>query len=334
MGRPVPSRYSSRPNSPVSPISTRTIAAIEPVRSLSHAAAQARWPGAVLHIDLDAIVANWRLLGTLNPAGIVGAVVKADAYGLGACPVAGTLYAAGCRHFFTATLDEALAIRAVVPDALLAVLNGAIPGSEGEFVRHDITPVLGSVAELAAWRGRDAPAILHIDTGMNRLGLAADDIAPNPEWLRGTRLSHVMSHLVSSELADDPLNEVQRQRFAAACTRLPPLPRSLANSSGIFLGPAFALELARPGAALYGLNPTPERVNPMRPVVRLRARVLQLRDVQARESRQEKRSATTPPGAPLAPAASPSLPWVMPTAGCAPSPIVARQSLTAVRCRW
>ena len=242
------------------------------------------WPGAILEIDLDAIAANWRQLCRLHPAGTVGAVLKADAYGLGAAPVAVRLFREGCRRFFTATLDEALAIRPLVGDAFIAALNGAIPGSEAEFVRHAIVPALGSLAEVAAWRGCDAPAVLHLDTGMNRLGLSAAEQDRLPLWLEGVRLSHVMSHLVSSELADDETNEQQRRRFAAACARLPPLPRSLANSSGIFLGPGFALDLARPGAALYGLNPTPGRPNPMRPVVRLRARVLQLRAVGAGET--------------------------------------------------
>jgi alanine racemase len=87
-----------------------------------------------------------------------------------------------------------------------------------------------------------------------------------------------MTHLVSAEDAADPINETQRARFAAACARLPAAPRSLANSSGIFLGPAYASALARPGAALYGINPTPGHTNPMQDCVRLRARILQVRE--------------------------------------------------------
>jgi alanine racemase len=210
-------------------------------------------------------------------------VVKADAYGLGAERVAPALYAAGCRHFFVAHLQEALAIRALVPDAMLAVLNGLWPGDAPVYAQHGILPVLGSLPEIAAWTG---PALLHVDTGMNRLGLSAAEmevLASRPELLRWIELRWIMTHLVSAEMADDPANERQRRRFADACARLPPAPQSFANSSGLFLGPAFGSDLARPGAALYGVNPAPWAPNPMRPVVRLRARILQVRDVPAGE---------------------------------------------------
>ncbi len=246
------------------------------------------WP-TLLEIDLGAIVANWRAVCR----GPTAAVVKADAYGLGAGRVVPALHAAGCRHFFTAHPGEALAIADLVPGAMLAVLNGLWPGLEPDFARHGLTPVLGSLDEIDRWTaqartlGRALPAILHVDTGMNRLGLdpaALDTLAADPARLAGLSLRYVMTHLASAECPDDPQNGRQRARFAAACARLPPAPRSLANSSGQFLGPAFASDLARPGAALYGINPTPGRPNPQRAVVRLRARVLQLRAVPAGES--------------------------------------------------
>ncbi len=254
--------------------------------------------GAVLEIDLGAIVANWRLLGSLHPSGPVAGVVKADGYGLGARQVAAALHAAGCRHFFVALLDEALAIRDIVPGAMVAVLDGLIPGSEADYLARDIVPVLGSLAEIDAWSdaarsaGRRLPAILHIDTGMARLGLDARELAvlqQDHARLAGIDLRYVMTHLVSSEDAADPLNEQQRERFAAACAGLPPAPRSFANSSGIFLGAGWASDLARPGAALYGINPTPDRPNPMRLPVRLRARVLAVRDVPAGDERRLQR---------------------------------------------
>ncbi|HXA21661.1 MAG TPA: alanine racemase [Acetobacteraceae bacterium] len=249
--------------------------------------------GAILEVDLGAIVANWRLLGRLHPSGPVAGVVKADGYGLGARQVATALYAAGCRHFFVALLDEALAIRDIVPGALLAVLDGLIPCSEAEYLEHGLVPALGSLAEINAWTeaaraaGRRLPAILHIDTGMARLGLDARELAVLQQdhgRLAGIDLRYVMTHLVSSEAAGDPLNQCQRERFAAACAGLPPGPRSFANSSGIFLGPGWGSDLARPGAALYGINPTPDRPNPMELPVRLRARVLAVRDVSAGDS--------------------------------------------------
>lgn len=249
--------------------------------------------GAVLEVDLGAIVANWRLLCGQHPSGAVAGVVKADGYGLGALAVAPALYSAGCRHFFVALLDEALAIRALVPDAMVAVLGGLIPGSEADYLAHDIIPVLGSLAEIDAWNvqaqrlERKLPAILHIDTGMSRLGLDVRQLAvlqQDHASLAALDLRYVLTHLVSSEATHDPLNEHQRTRFAAACAGLPTAPRSFANSSGIFLGEGWGSDLARPGAALYGINPTPDRPNPMRQTVRLRARVLAVRDMQVGES--------------------------------------------------
>ena len=248
------------------------------------------YAGALLEIDLGAIAANWRTLSERHPSGPVAGVVKADAYGLGAAAVVPALHAAGCRHFFVAHLQEALAIRSLAPASLLGVLNGLIPGSEPEYVAHDVMPVLGSLAEIDAWSGqarragKRLPAILHVDTGMSRLGLDAPGLAAlreEPTRLDGIALAYVMTHLVASEVPDEPVNEAQRVRFSEACAVLPPAPRSMANSSGIFLGSGWGSELARPGAALYGINPTPGYANPMRPVVRLRTRVLSVREIPA-----------------------------------------------------
>ena len=238
--------------------------------------------GAVLHVGLDALAANWRLLSERHGAPVAG-VLKADGYGLGAVPVATRLLAEGCRHFFVAHLSEAVALRPAVPGTLLAPLNGLWPGDAPVYRAHGVSPVLGSLSEIDEWRTTGGgPALLHVDSGLSRLGLSPaelDALEADPGRLHGIPISYVMTHLASAEDPADPLNETQRARFAAACARLPPAPRSLANSSGIFLGPAFRSDLARPGAALYGVNPTPGRPNPMRPVVRLRARVLQVRDV-------------------------------------------------------
>lgn len=246
--------------------------------------------GARLDIDLGAIVANWRLLCRMHKSGPVAGVVKADGYGLGAPAVASALHQAGCRHFFVALPDEAVAIRDRVPGAMVAVLDGLLPGAEGDYIAGGMTPVLGSLDEVDRWRdaarraGRALPALLHVDTGMARLGLDARALAvlaQDHARLAGIDLRYVMTHLVASEEPENELNERQRHAFIAACAVLPPAPRSLANSSGIFLGAAWGSDLARPGAALYGINPTPGRPNPMRPVVRLSARVLAVRDVPA-----------------------------------------------------
>lgn len=250
-------------------------------------------PIARLEIDVGAIVANWHILRQQHPAGPVSGVVKADAYGLGAADIAPALHAAGCRHFFVGQLNEALALRDRVPGAMLAVLGGPEPGSEPDYVGNDITPVLNSLGEIAAWRatarrvGRVLPAILHVDTGMARLGLEPGELAVIQQdrgQLAGIALRYIMTHLVAAECPDEPLNELQRRRFAAACAQLPAAPTSFANSSGVFLGPGWGSDLARPGAALYGINPIPGRPNPMRLPVCLTARVLAVRDLQPGES--------------------------------------------------
>ena len=237
---------------------------------------------------MGAIADNWRLISRLHPSGPVAIALKANAYGLGAPAVASHMFAAGCRHFFVAHLGEALRLRALLPGAMLAALNGLWPGDAPAYADAGIAPVLGSLSEIEEWSAhaqavrRTLPALLHVDTGMNRLGLTpaeVDALAAEPARLDGLRLLYVMTHLVSAERPGDPINGLQRDRFLQAAARLPPAARSLANSSGCFLGPDFASDLARPGAALYGVNPTPGRSNPMRAAVRLRARILQVRDV-------------------------------------------------------
>jgi alanine racemase len=244
-----------------------------------------------LTVDVDAVAANWRILTAAHGAP-TAAVVKADGYGLGAALVAPRLLAEGVRHFFVAQLGEAVALRPMlrplVPGVMIGVLNGFSAADAGAYTVHDLAPVLGSLAEIEAYRsfagriGHRLPALLHVDTGMSRLGLSAaelDRVADDPGLLAGIDWLYAMTHLVSAELADDAVNEVQRTRFGAACARLPAMGRSVANSSGIFLGAGFRSDLARPGAALYGINPTPGRPNPMRPTVRLTAPVLQVRDI-------------------------------------------------------
>jgi alanine racemase len=240
-----------------------------------------------LTIDLDAIAANWRTLLAAH-GGPTAAVVKADAYGLGAERVAPRLLAEGATHFFVAQLAEAVALRPLLPGVFMGVLNGFAAREAETYVALDLVPVLGNLPEIAAYqrfaavKGRILPALLHIDTGMHRLGLMAADIdtvAAEPGLLDGIAWVYAMTHLVSAEAPGDPINSLQLQRFNQACARLPAMRRSLANSSGIFLGGAFRSDLARPGAALYGINPRPGLPNPMRPVMRLTAPVLQLRDV-------------------------------------------------------
>jgi alanine racemase len=243
--------------------------------------------GGVLTVDLAALADNWRALAARHAAP-TAAVVKADGYGLGANLVVPPLYQAGCRHFFVAHLNEALAIRSLIPDAMLAVLNGLLPGTAADHAAHHIPPVLGSLAEIEAYAAeavrldRRLPALLHVDTGMARLGLDPAEWArlhAEPQRLAGIDILYLMTHLIAAEQPHDPLNALQLSRFNAAAAAFPLTPTSLANSSGLFLGPDFRSSLARPGAALYGINPTPNLPNPQRPVVTLKIRVLQVRDV-------------------------------------------------------
>ena len=240
-------------------------------------------PGqAILRIDLGAIVANWRDLARIHGAP-AAAVVKADAYGLGAAAVGRALRDAGCASFFVAHLTEGLALReAIGPGADIAVLNGFPPGADDGAA---LLPVLNHLGDVAAHARAGSAAILHLDTGMSRLGLDAREqavLAGDPALLGGIDLRFVMTHLACADEPDHALNEAQRQRFAAAAARIAPgIPRSFANSSGIFLGAGFRSDLARPGCALYGINPTPGQPNPMRQVARVEAEVLQVRDIAA-----------------------------------------------------
>lgn len=230
-----------------------------------------------LLVDLGAIAANWRDLAARHPSGPVAGVVKADGYGLGAAPVARALAAAGCRHFFVAQFSEALALReALGHGPMVAVLGGFPPGADAG---AGLTPVLNAPEDVAAARAAGLRgAILHADTGMERLGLNAAELRAAGD-LSGLGLRYVMTHLACADEPAHPLNAAQAARFAALRAALPGVPGSFANSAGMFLGPDFASDLARPGCALYGINPTPGRPNPMRQVLRLAVPILQIRDV-------------------------------------------------------
>src|SRR5215207_10035980 len=243
--------------------------------------------GAVLEIDLGAVVANWRLLAQRAAPAHCAAVVKANAYGLGAPAVAGALSAAGCRVFFVAMLDEGIGLRQALGNGPeIAVLNGPLPGTEAEFLEHRLIPVLNHPGQIEQWsrEGSGVAAILHIDTGMARLGLTPGEFAVLTESPPAIRWRAVMSHLACADEPDHPLNERQRARFAAVAARFPGVPASLAASSGIFLGPAFRFDLVRPGAALYGVSPQPGRPNPLLPVVRLSGKIVQVREIDSGES--------------------------------------------------
>lgn len=248
---------------------------------------------ALLMIDLDALAANYRALAARAPSAECAAVVKADAYGIGADRAVPALAGAGCRTFFVATLDEARRARRCAPEAVVYALDGLFPDTASLYAEANVRPVLGSAEEIAEWadycrsKGERLPAAIHIDTGMNRLGLRAEDaarLAEIPEILNAFAPALLMSHLACADDASNPMNGAQREAFDALRSSLPPMPASLANSAGIFLGEAFHHDMVRPGIALYGGRAASGAPNPMKPVVSLHARIAQLRTARAGES--------------------------------------------------
>jgi len=255
------------------------------------AAATAAQPG-ILTIDLDAIVANWRKLEKTAVPAECAAVIKADAYGCGVEAVARALAGAGCKTFFVATLDEARAAREALPSQDIYVLDGFFQNCGDSFAKLNCRPVIGDLNELAEWdvfcrrSGWSGGAAIHIDTGMNRLGLTlveANGIVPRIN-AGDHGITLVMSHLACAETLNHPLNAKQVATFREIASLYSGVPASLSNSSGIYLGPQFQFDMVRPGAALYGINPTPEADNPMQGVVDLKARIVQLRNVERGDS--------------------------------------------------
>lgn len=243
-------------------------------------------------IDLGALEANWRALSRRAMPAECAAVIKGDGYGCGIEQVADRLAKAGCKTFFVADLGEAKRVRAVAPEPVIYVLSGMMPGTGPGFAATNARPVIGNLVELAEWdafvsvnqwRGGFA---LHVDTGMNRLGISAGEAAAVAGRIKAENhgITLLMSHLACAELPDHPLNERQIKLFREVRILYRGIPASLSNSSGIFLGAAAHCDMVRPGVALYGVNPTPGHTNPMRPVVELRARILQIRNVQRGET--------------------------------------------------
>lgn len=253
---------------------------------------------AILTIDLRAIADNWRRLSERVAPARCGAVVKADAYGLGAPAVVRALLQAGCREFFVALVDEGVvlleALGASWPaDARLHVMHGPVPGAEPDCVAHGLVPVLNSLHQIERWQaqasqiGRPLAAAIQVDTGMARLGLSPsslDGLVSRPGALDGVLPTLIMSHLVSAEDSADPVNRLQLERFRALRPLFPGAKGCLANSSGIFLGRPYHFDLARPGAALYGVSPVVGEANAMRPVVCVQARLIQWREVASGEA--------------------------------------------------
>ena len=253
--------------------------------------------GAILTVDLNAIAENFALLSGKAGNAVCAAVVKSDAYGLGLSPVGRRLAKEGCRDFFVAQLDEAIALRQALAhmkdgaqNASIYVLNGLVRGAEDDYAAHHAVPVLNSLEEVDAWsayaarRNVSQPAILQLDTGMSRLGLPGADteiLSSSPDRLAGIDLKYIMSHLACAGSRTHPMNDQQLEAFSASLASLPKAPASLANSSGIFLGTRFHFQMVRPGAAIYGLTPIANESNPLAHTIELSGKILQTRVVDA-----------------------------------------------------
>ena len=241
-----------------------------------------------LTIDIGRLKKNYRTICEQLNGVEAAAVVKADGYGLGAVEVSRALAEQGCRRFFVAQLAEAEQLRRALEDIEIHVLTGVLPGTTEDLIGLGLIPVLNSLEQIDRWAGAakrrrlKLPATVHLDTGMNRTGLGADETAAliNEPWrLDPLEVVHVMSHLAAADVADSSRSAEQLRRFEAHRRHLPMGSASLANSAGIFLGPDYHFDLARPGVALYGGNPCIGEDNPMCQVVSVTAPILQIRNV-------------------------------------------------------
>ena len=247
--------------------------------------------GGILTVDLAALRANYKLIADALSPTRAAAVVKADAYGLGADKVAPQFYAAGCRDFFVAHLGEALKLQPHIgKDAVIYVLNGLQPQTEKLCADNNIIPVLNSLEQLRNWAAlgkagnRKLPALLQLDTGMSRLGLSEQELKEllaDISLLDGIDVKFIISHLASADNVQSPQNHAQLERMQAALKLLPHYAVAFSNSGGSFMERGYHFDLARPGIALYGGAPQENAPNPMQPVVSLQARVIQCRTVPA-----------------------------------------------------
>ena len=245
----------------------------------------------LLTIDIGALRHNYVTLQSLAPTAEMAAVVKADAYGIGADKAAPALYNAGCRIFFVALFHEALALRNLLPrDALVYVLNGLLPSQEHLCSELEIRPVLNSLAQIRGWNslgqslGKKLNAAVQIDSGMSRLGLSSDELESlksSPDLLKQIEIDFVMSHLACADEPDHPQNARQRDNFDTAVTIFGDVKHCFSNSGGLFLGEAFHKSIIRPGISLYGVSPVRSLQTALKPVVSLNAAVIQTRRVKA-----------------------------------------------------
>ena len=267
----------------------------------------------ILTINLNAIASNWRFLSNVAASSEVAAVIKANAYSVGAKAVAKELFQTGCRSFFVTTLDEAFDIKSVLPESVdIYVLGGVRDGDEKIFERENFIPVIFSIEMLRRWRkfsvqqSSKIRTAIKVDTGMSRFGIQSEEFMNelDSSLKDDVDLILFMSHLACADDKSHTLNQQQKDRFAElnkkAKSIFPNVKSSLANSSGIFLGSEWHFDLVRPGAALYGINPHPAEINPLRAAINLRLPVLQIKTMQESVSVGYSASAKVKSGARLA----------------------------------
>lgn len=239
-----------------------------------------------VEVRLGALARNYARVREAAPGAVVGAVVKADAYGLGAARVSGHLYAQGCRDFFVATLEEGIALRQAMsetsPRTPIYIFEGLRTGGAAAYVENTLRPVLNSASQVEEWLGVGAPCAVHLDTGMLRLGMNVEEFMrmfADASLIERLQLQCVMMHFACADEAGHPKNDEQRAIFDRARRCVGDVRISMANSAAAFLGTEFHGGLVRAGIALYGGNPFVDRDNPMEPVASLYARVLQIRQL-------------------------------------------------------
>jgi alanine racemase len=239
---------------------------------------------AILTIDLAAIVANWRALDAKTADTVeTGAVIKASAYGLGVGPVGQALQKAGAKTFFVALASEGVALRqAIGPVARIFVFSGYMQGDEVAFEEFDLTPLLNSADQAARFLAERQGATygLQLDSGMNRLGMEAEELTSIITQIPALNPVLVMSHLACADEPEHPQNAVQLSAFNEMTTTLPDHRRSLSATGGILLGAGYHMDITRPGIGLYGGNPFLDA----QPVVTLSLPVIQTRPVAVGES--------------------------------------------------
>ena len=241
-----------------------------------------------LTVDLNALAQNWEWLNAKSPDAETAAVVKANAYGIGIENAVPVLWDAGCRTFFTAMVEEGVRVRHAIPDAKIFVLNGIFNEPIATAVEHDLAPVLSTNDQINLWSAvaNGKPCAIHVDTGMNRLGLdmrEARALSESASRVKKSGATVLMSHLACADEPHHPQNVAQLENFREISALLSDLTPSFANSAAILSNPDMHFALTRPGIAMYGGEAVNDFPNPMAPVVKAETRILQIRTARAGE---------------------------------------------------